>query len=126
MRLTSYWVVGAIAVTIGVLVAFFQPRWLGIAEKVYGLIGGAVLTTPFFRDSRYKRILSDLHLLRSNQSAVNEAKQLAEEHVQGQVESWRPQDFRDMTIGIVFLILSYVFGAAHEILLLIEHPHHSQ
>jgi hypothetical protein len=79
------------------------------------------LAMPFCRDNRYRQILENLRMASSDQAAVQEAIETAERHIRGQMERWRPKDYRDAMVGIVLITLSYFCGAAHEIQLLNTH-----
>lgn len=84
--------------------------WLTVSANVSGLLGSVFLSTPFFRENRLKRIISDLEHAPVRSGGAAETFQKAQKKTQQHLTAWKPTDYKFAVGGIICLGLSYLFN----------------
>ncbi len=113
-----FWIAVAGAIAVAIIAVCF-PQGLGLAAQVCGFFSAVLLTLPFLRDNRYKKLEARLRRIRSGKGGVEAVKRAAINHVNVRLQTWRFEDIRDAYSGIVFLTLSFLAGSLNELLRLL-------
>jgi hypothetical protein len=83
---------------------------LEILEKLLALAGSVALALPFFRDQRLQWLVDAIKQAQPSDAGAAEALEEAGSFVDVHKSGFKPRDWRDASIGVACLVLSFAIG----------------
>lgn len=105
-----------VAVAVAAAITLFAGNWISLVEKAFALLGAIMLTRPYFRENRFRRILDVLAKVNPGTGGAETVIEGSKREANRGLEDFRPVDYRDSCIGIGLLILSFVLGTLAELI----------